>query len=364
MSVGVQVRGVSRSVGATPAVAGVDLDVPAGALVAVVGPSGCGKTTLLRLIAGLEAPDAGAVLFDGAPRAADRMAWPTTMVFQTESLFPDLTVEENIGFGLRGRSRRAGTPDERIAVAMLRMGLTGLEGRYPGELSGGQQRRVAIARALVTHPGVLLLDEPLAGLDANLAGATLHQIRTAQQRLGLTTVLVTHDQEHALLVADQVVVMRRGRVEQVGTPREVYERPGSVFVAEFLGRSSFVDAVAAGPPDDAGRARLEVFGRVQELPAHAALAAGPATVMVRPHALRVREREASGGRASRRPGGDEGIVQEAHYYGDRVEYVVETEAGVVVGTGSLTDGVLPPLTSVRLELDAERAWVLPLAWRL
>lgn len=362
MSVGVQVRGLGRSFGGVAAVAGVDLDIPAGTLVAVVGPSGCGKTTLLRLVAGLEEPDAGEVLFDGAPRPADRMAWPTTMVFQTESLFPDLTVAENIGFGLRERGRGRGreASEERIAVAMLRMGLTGLERRYPGELSGGQQRRVAIARALVTHPGVLLLDEPLAGLDANLAGATLHQIRTAQQRLGLTTLLVTHDQEHALLVADLVVVMRRGRLEQVGTPRDVYERPDSVFVAEFLGRSSFLDAVALAPPDGAGRVPVEVFGRVLELPAHAALTVGPATVMIRPHALRVLVREASEERGSRRAAGDAGIVQAAHYYGDRVEYVVETEAGVVVGTGSLADGVLPELTPVHLKLDAERAWVLPL----
>ncbi|MDN5570261.1 MAG: ABC transporter ATP-binding protein [Propionibacteriaceae bacterium] len=363
MSTRVEVCGLRRSYAGTDALRDVSADFAAGSLVAVLGPSGCGKTTLLRLIAGLEPPDAGEVLFDGHLRTDRSRVRPTAMVFQSESLFPDMTVAENIGFGQRVRGRRGPAATERIAVAMLRLGLAGLEDRYPDQLSGGEQRRVAIARALAAEPGVLLLDEPLAGLDEQLARTALAQIRSTQRRLGLTTVLVTHDQEHALLVADTVIVMASGRILQAGAPREVFERPASVFVAEFLGRSSFVDAQPlAILPGRPRRARVDLFGRLHDLPAHESVREGAAaTVMIRPHALSgvsapvVEPR----GRGWWEVTGDGGVVQETHYYGDRIEYVVETESGLLVGTGSLDGELLAPLATVRVVLNTDRAWLLP-----
>lgn len=281
------------------------------------------------------------------------------MVFQSDALFPDLTVAANIGFGLRAHGRRHPERSERVAVAMLRLGLTGLEGRYPDELSGGQRRRVAIARALVAQPRVLLLDEPLAGLDQRLGREILLQVRATQRRLGLTTLLVTHDQEHALLVADAVLVMAGGRIVQAGTPREVFERPESVFVADFWGWSAFVGVRVADVRD--GTACVDLLGRPRWLPAHPAVLPGTdAVVMIRPHALAVAPTSRTGP-----PGlvheaaGEFGIVVETRFHGDRVEYQVETEHGMLVGTGSLDDDLLEPDADVRLTLSHGRVWVLP-----
>ena len=364
MSVEITLRGVWRNYGEQVALAGVDAVLPAGRLIAVVGSSGSGKTTLLRLIAGLEAPDAGEVLFDKVAYAGRPEDRPTAMVFQSESLFPDLTVAQNIGFGVRTRGRRPELADEQVAIAMLRLGLTGLDDRYPDELSGGQARRVAIARAMVRQRDVLLLDEPFAGLDAPLARALLRQLQVTQRRLGLTMVLVTHDQQHALLAADHVLVMDAGRVVQAGTPRSVFERPNSLFAAQFWGSSAFVDAqVEQVDESSAGRrALVRLFGGLRSVPAHPQAAPGrPATVLLRPHALRVeRAPQAVADDPWRRVSAEIGVVEETHYYGDRVEYLVETEAGSLVAGGTLEADLIEPGTAVRLVLDEDRAWVLPL----
>ena len=217
------------------ALADVSLAVPAGALLTVVGPSGSGKSTLLRLIAGLEAPSEGAVWVGGREvTAVAPHRRGVAMLFQSYALFPHLDVAANIGFGLRARGE-AGA-DERVREAAQRLGLAELLGRRPAELSGGERQRVALARALVARPDVLLLDEPLSNLDAPLRAAGRDEIRRVHESTGVTTVHVTHDQDEALVLGDLVAVLDRGRVEQVGTPEEVYARPASTFVAGFLGR--------------------------------------------------------------------------------------------------------------------------------
>ncbi|MGL4287904.1 MAG: ABC transporter ATP-binding protein [Phreatobacter sp.] len=224
------------------AVAGVDLDVAEGELVALLGPSGCGKTTTLRMVAGFIKPSTGKVIIGGEDvTARPPHARDTGMVFQSYALFPHMTVAENVSFGLEMRKIGKAERDTRIAEALRMVRLDHLAERRPSELSGGQQQRVALARALVINPAVFLLDEPLSNLDAKLRGEVRLEIRNLQQRLGLTTLIVTHDQEEALTMADRLVVMDRGRVRQIGTAEDLYERPADAFVAGFVGRCNLIE---------------------------------------------------------------------------------------------------------------------------
>jgi putative spermidine/putrescine transport system ATP-binding protein len=231
---------LSKHYGTTVAVADVSLTVAEGELVALLGPSGCGKTTTLRMVAGFIPPTAGSITIGGRdvthlpPHRRD-----TGMVFQSYALFPHMTVAENVAFGLEMRKVPKAERDSRVAEALRLVRLDQLGGRFPRQLSGGQQQRVALARALVVKPGVFLLDEPLSNLDAKLRAEVRVEIRTLQQRLRLTTLFVTHDQEEALTMADRLVVMHKGVVQQVGTPEELYERPANAFVAGFIGKSNF-----------------------------------------------------------------------------------------------------------------------------
>ena len=249
------------------AVDDVSLSFGGGSFVTLLGPSGCGKTTTLRMIAGFENPTSGRILVDGADvsrRTPDKREMG--MVFQSYALFPHLTVFENVAYGLRLR-RRSGT-ELRTAVdrTLELVGLSGLGSRRPSELSGGQQQRVALARAMAIEPRVLLFDEPLSNLDAKLRVSLRSEIRRIQQTLGITSVYVTHDQSEAMALSDLVVVMNAGRVEQAGTPDEVYQRPASRFVADFIGRANFVDGVIAASEGD-GQVSVELLGRRMTMPA-------------------------------------------------------------------------------------------------
>lgn len=241
--VDVRFTGVTKRYGKAVAVKALSLDIPRGSFFSLLGPSGCGKTTTLRLIAGFETPDEGDVFIrdrrvtETAPYRRD-----FAMVFQNFALFPHLTVEQNVGFGLRMSGVERQARSRAVASALEMVKLSGFAERYPKQLSGGQQQRVAIARAIVMKPAVLLLDEPLGALDKNLREAMQVELRSLQRELGITTVFVTHDQEEALTMSDCVAVMRDGVIEQLGPPREIYERPATEFVATFLGASNMIDA--------------------------------------------------------------------------------------------------------------------------
>lgn len=236
-----KLKALSKHFGMAVAVEHVDLDVGDGELVALLGPSGCGKTTTLRMVAGFVEPTAGQILIGEQDVTKARpYERDTGMVFQSYALFPHMTVAQNVAFGLE--MRRVGKADReaRVMDALKMVRLDHLAGRLPRELSGGQQQRVALARALAVNPAVFLLDEPLSNLDAKLRAEVRLQIRALQQRLGLTTLIVTHDQEEALTMADRLVVMDQGRVQQVGTAEELYERPANAFVAGFVGRCNLI----------------------------------------------------------------------------------------------------------------------------
>jgi len=232
-----QLEGIEKQFGAFTALRSIDLDVQAGEFVCFLGPSGCGKTTLLRIVAGLEAQSAGRILQAGR----DISTLPPSqrdygIVFQSYALFPNLSVADNVAYGLVNRKTPKAQARERVAELLQLVGLPASEGKFPSQLSGGQQQRIALARALATSPGLLLLDEPLSALDAIVRVHLRQEIRSLQRKLGVTTIMVTHDQEEALSVADRIVVMNHGVIEQVGTPQEVYREPASPFVADFVGR--------------------------------------------------------------------------------------------------------------------------------
>jgi putative spermidine/putrescine transport system ATP-binding protein len=288
--------------GGTRAVDAIDLSIAEGEFFSLLGPSGCGKTTSLRMIAGFETPDAGAIRVGGR----DITALPPErremgMVFQNYALFPHRTVAENVAFGLR--MRRVPKPEiaTRVARALEMVRLTGLEERRPLQLSGGQQQRVALARAIVIDPAVLLCDEPLGALDKKLRQAMQFELKELHRRLGLTLVYVTHDQEEALTMSDRIAVMRAGRIAQLGTPREIYDRPTSRFVADFIGDTNILEGVAEG-----SALRLP-GGWASPLPS--VLPPGPCAIALRPERLRLV------------PAGDglvDARVEEANFLGDAV----------------------------------------------
>jgi spermidine/putrescine transport system ATP-binding protein len=243
----IELREMTKRFGSVTAVDSVDLTVRSGEFLTLLGPSGCGKTTLLRMISGFETPDAGRVVLDGED-VTDRPPYrrDVNQVFQSYALFPHMTVWKNIAFGLRMKGVPKGDVERRVAEVVQMVELGGMEGRRPNQLSGGQRQRVALARAIVNRPKVLLLDEPLAALDAKLRHAMQVELKRLQQRLGITFVFVTHDQAEALVMSDRVAVMNAGKVEQLGTPVEVYRRPASVFVGRFVGQANLWEADVVG----------------------------------------------------------------------------------------------------------------------
>ena len=271
----VQLIGVTKEFSGNVALTGVDLTMKPGEFIALLGPSGCGKTTVLRTLSGLEQVTAGRILIDGEDVADTPVnKRDIGMVFQAYSLFPHMTVRENVEFGLRMRKVDAAARTRRSAEALEMVGLGHLGERYAHQLSGGQQQRVALARALVTRPRVLLLDEPLSALDAKVRVQLRDEIRRIQTDLGITTLFVTHDQEEALAVADRVAVMRDGNIEQVGTPENLYTEPATSFVATFVGLSNAVDGVLAGPTVTALGSTFPLLGTGP--------VDGPVTVYIRP----------------------------------------------------------------------------------
>ncbi len=242
------IRNLSKLFGTFSALRDVSLDIFPGEFVCFLGPSGCGKTTLLRAIAGLDIQSSGQVEQAGR----DISGLPPSqrdfgIVFQSYALFPNLSVNDNVGYGLRSRGASAAEIKARVGELLTLVGLPDSGAKYPSQLSGGQQQRVALARALATSPGLLLLDEPLSALDARVRLRLRHEIKDLQRRLGVTTIMVTHDQEDALTMADRIVVMNQGVIEQIGTPLEIYRRPATAFVADFVGTMNFLEGELAAP---------------------------------------------------------------------------------------------------------------------
>jgi ABC-type Fe3+/spermidine/putrescine transport system ATPase subunit len=287
MSPFLQLDSLVKRFDGTLAVDRVSLALERGEMLALLGPSGSGKTTTLRLLAGFESPDAGRVLVDGEDvTGVEPVARRFGMVFQHYALFPHLDVGANVAFGLESLGVRAAELDRRVSEALALVDLTGFERRRIGQLSGGQQQRVALARALAPEPKVLLLDEPLSNLDPSLRERTRHELRELIRRLGITTVLVTHEQEEAFDLGDRVAVLRQGRLEQVGTPDELYAEPANLFVGGFVGRSSVVPAMVLGPADSGDGVRVAIEGVEWHLEGVGCPAAGPVELLVRPEALR------------------------------------------------------------------------------
>jgi iron(III) transport system ATP-binding protein len=281
-----QIHGISKSFGKVTALSDVSLDVCKGEFLFLLGPSGCGKTTLLRILAGLEQPDAGRVIQAGL----DVTRLPPSrrdfgIVFQSYALFPNLTVAQNIAYGLENRRLPRSHIEARTGEMLQLVGLAGCDARFPAQLSGGQQQRVALARALAISPSLLLLDEPLSALDARVRARLRLEVAALQRRLGVTAIMVTHDQEEALTMADRVVVMAQGRIAQVGSPREVYRAPATPFVADFVGLMNFLPGVVA-----AGRvAQVRCGDALLQVPAsaHGLPPGRDVMVAIRPEDVRV-----------------------------------------------------------------------------
>ena len=258
----VQVQNVSKSFGKVNAVKGVSLEIDQGKFFSLLGPSGCGKTTLLRLIAGFEIPNSGKILIDNKSMdGVEPNLRPTNMVFQNYAIFPHLNVEQNVSYGLRKKNLSTAEKDKMISQVLELVGLTGLNQRSANALSGGQKQRVALARALILKPKVLLLDEPLSALDKKLREQMQLELRHLQRAVGITFILVTHDQEEALTMSDKVAVMFDGEVEQVDSPRELYERPASQRVASFIGDMNFINEKALETKDGL-KVNSEILGNI------------------------------------------------------------------------------------------------------
>lgn len=319
--------GKSYSATARPAVEGFSLSVAPGTFVTLLGPSGCGKTTTLRMIAGFENPTSGDIRVDGASVVAvPPNRRPMSMVFQSYALFPHLSVEKNVAFGLTARHADKAERVRRVGAALDLMGIRDYAKRFPHELSGGQQQRVALARAIVMEPRILLFDEPLSNLDAKLRVRMREEIRALQQRLSITSVFVTHDQSEAMTMSDVVVVMRDGRIEQVGTPEDIYHRPATEFVASFLGTANFVpvDMRAGG----AGRAML----RAEHL--HVVVEATRSSASV------------------------PGTVVSVAFDGPVNRYVVATAVGDLQGQAPGSEPKIAVGTEVHCEFDPSDLWVM------
>ncbi|MCC6854282.1 MAG: ABC transporter ATP-binding protein [Rubrivivax sp.] len=342
---GIEFRQVTKRYGGAGAplvVKGVDLAVPKGTLTTILGPSGCGKTTLLRMIAGLDAPTSGRILIDGQDVTplgpAERNV---SMVFQSYALFPHMSVIENVSYGLVvsgvGRDEAA----RRARAAMDSVGLTGYDRRAPSELSGGQQQRVAVARSLVLEPSVMLFDEPLSNLDARLRRSMREEIRALQQRLALTVAYVTHDQSEALAVSDQIVVMDAGRIAQAGTPEQLYAQPESEFVAGFMGEAMLF----AGEALADGRVRLGPLAVPVRRPARP----GKVKLAVRPEAWQV---------AAPGAGTLAGTLVKMAYLGSFLELTVATELGEIFVVSPDVDRRWQPGDTLALVLSGRNVSVV------
>lgn len=319
----VRFENVTKTFGEVVALKPLSLDITPGTLVTLLGPSGCGKTTTLRLIAGLESASEGRILIGGQDVTHLSATYrKVSMVFQSYALFPHMTVLENVGYGLSVKGMAKAEVKARAEVGLETVGLKGFGARLPSELSGGQQQRVAVARAIVLEPEVLLLDEPLSNLDAKLRRHVREEIRQIQQRLGLTAVYVTHDQEEAMAVSDRIIVMKNAEIAQEGTPHDLYDRPANAFIADFIGDANLIDVevTKTGPQTE-----IALLDQRLTLPLASSLT-GPAKMVLRPHHIRLG-----------RDAGPQTLPAEVTYaawLGNSVQYTLTSQAGSIFAIGA------------------------------
>jgi putrescine transport system ATP-binding protein len=351
-----RIDAVVKKFGAFRAVDQLSLDIRAGEFFALLGPSGCGKTTLLRMLAGFETPDEGRILLDGrdiAPVLPHQR--PVNMMFQNYALFPHLNVRDNIAFGLRRTGMLRPQIAARVAEMVALVKLEGLEKRKPDQLSGGQKQRVALARSLARRPQLLLLDEPLAALDKKLRESTQLELMELQRRLGMTFIIVTHDQEEAMTVADRIGVMDSGRLEQVASPRELYEAPASRWIAEFVGDINLFDGQVASR--EAGRVTVSTkdAGSIVVAEPRQPITKTTVAVAIRPEKIKLSRRGPVGDALSAHPINRlEGVVTDVGYLGGLTTYKVKLDSGAVVRS-SMTN-------TARLDMDAYSASQRVVAW--
>ncbi|RZS54704.1 ABC transporter ATP-binding protein [Sphaerotilus mobilis] len=348
---GVAFEGVSKRYGSFTAVDAVSFTIAPGELVTLLGPSGCGKTTTLRMVAGLETASGGTIRIGGVDvtrRAAHER--DVSMVFQSYALFPHLNVLDNVCYGPIASGTKPAQARELAQDKLRMLGLAGLEQRLPSELSGGQQQRVAVARSLVLEPAVLLFDEPLSNLDAKLRRRVRQEIRELQQSLALTVLYVTHDQSEALAVSDRVIVMNGGRIAQQGTPAELYERPASRFLADFIGDANLVDGSLQR---DGERSRFEAGGvvvPVEPTAVAAGLPAGPASLALRPHRI---------GLVAAGQGRFDATCRRADYLGSHAEVLLDSPWGELLAFGPVGAAALRRGDAVGVAFEPGDAVLLP-----
>ena len=336
----------------------VSMDIRPGEFFSMLGPSGCGKTTTLRMIGGFELPTAGRIELRGRDVTTDPPdKRPVNMVFQNYALFPHLDVHENVAFGLRRKGIEKADTKRRVGEALELVHLAGYDKRKPNQLSGGQQQRVALARALVNRPNVLLLDEPLGALDLKLRKALQVELKRVQVEVGITFVYVTHDQEEALTMSDRIAVMRGGKVEQLGTPEELYERPRTRFVADFIGTSNLLSGVVESIDTGCAIVRLS-SGETCRTAASAAVSAGrQVELSVRPEAIVLLDR--TNGEAPMAGGSISCTVEQVAYLGGNVQYIVRSAGGLtIIALASKAGQRLPVGSSVDVTWSPGDALVL------
>jgi putrescine transport system ATP-binding protein len=351
-----RLEGVVKRFGAFRAVDGVSLDIRAGEFFALLGPSGCGKTTLLRMLAGFEAPDQGHILLSGRDIAQllphER---PVNMMFQSYALFPHLNVRDNVAFGLKRAGMERAAINARVAEMLALVKLEGLEKRKPDQLSGGQRQRVALARSLARRPQVLLLDEPLAALDKKLRESTQWELMELQRRLGTTFIIVTHDQEEAMTVASRIGVMDAGRLDQVATPRELYEAPASRWIAEFIGDVNLFDGEVKSRENNRLTVMTHDAGDVVVAEPRNPVTKTVVSVAIRPEKVKLSRRgpvsDAVNAQSINRL---EGIVTDVSYLGGLTTYKVKLDSGAVVRSSMAN--------TARIDIDAYSPNQRVVAW--
>lgn len=350
-SIQITLKNISKHFGKTKVISDLNIQFRAGTLTTLLGPSGCGKTTLLRLISGLEPPTGGEIWFgDDNVTTFSATQRDVGMVFQSYALFPHMRVEKNVGYGLSVLKKDKKFIREAVSRALETVNLQGYQKRYPDELSGGQQQRVAVARALVLEPKVLLFDEPLSNIDSKLRRSMRDDIRRLQQKTGITSIYVTHDQAEALSVSDEVVVMRKGAIEQQGPPRDLYRRPKTAFVANFIGESNVVEATLEFSDTSAtirlGESSIDLGTRDIVNPP------GKIKLSLRPEMFRLRKKG--------NPAVDvRGTIAHSSYMGPVIEYLIATPVGELFTTALAGEQQFEPGEKVFLHLHPDELIILP-----